>query len=188
MQKDLKALSELYSRIIIESSGRKVIRGNVNLTRLHLTELPEWLVDIEVTHNFNCSYNLLTSLKNAPKKVGGNFHCECNRLTSLQGAPESMKKSFYCHENRLTSLQDAPKKVGGDFFCSNNNLITLQGAPTVVGSDFYCFTNYLTSLQGAPKKVGGSFVCRDNPGKFTFEDVVAVCEVGGSIKVHDMWR
>jgi hypothetical protein len=99
-----------------------------------------------------------------------------------------VKGGFYCHENRLTSLQDAPKKVGDDFFCSNNNLITLQGAPTVVNGDFFCFSNYLPSLQGAPKKVGGSFVCRDNPGKFTVEDVKAVCEVGGYIKVYDMFR
>jgi hypothetical protein len=56
-----------------------------------------------------------------------------------------------------------------------------------VGGDFFCFQNYLTSLQGAPKKVGKGFVCWGNPGKFTVEDVKAVCEVGSSIRVHNVW-
>jgi hypothetical protein len=47
----------------------KKIEGNVNLSRLLLTKLPEWLADVEVTGNFDCSDNLLTSLKGAPKIV-----------------------------------------------------------------------------------------------------------------------
>ena len=123
MQKDLKALSELYSRIIVESNGRKVIRGRVVLTGLYLNELPKWLADVEVTGDFNCGDNLLTSLKNAPKKVGGDFYCPYNRLTSLQGAPESVGGDFFCAKNKLTSLQGAPEIIGGDFYCYGNPVL-----------------------------------------------------------------
>ena len=141
MQKDLKALSELYSRIIVESSGRKVIEGDVDLAKLFLKELPKWLTGVEVTGVFDCSNNLLTSLQGAPKSVG----------------------SFYCHSNKLTSLQGAPESVGGDFFCAKNKLTSLQGAPEIIGGDFYCYGNPVLFAKRdvrAVSKVRGSITIR----------------------------
>jgi hypothetical protein len=207
MRRDQKALADIYSRIITESNGRKVIEGDVDLRRLYLTELPEWLADVEVEGGFTCSLNRLTSLIGAPKSVGeyfacvGNklttlqgapkvvgtsFVCNDNKLTSLIGAPETVGTYFWCDNNRLTSLQGAPKVVKGDFDCSSNNLKSLQGGPEIVEGAFFCTFNKLTTLKGAPKNVGGGegrggFYCHDNAVKFTEADVRAVSDVYGKI-------
>ena len=52
-----------------------------------------------------------------------------------------------------------------------------------VGGNFNCSYNELTSLEFAPKSVGRDFVCHNNPGKFTEEQVRAVCNVKGRIIV-----
>ena len=120
MRNDQKALAEIYSQIITESNGRKIIEGPVDLRFLNLTELPEWLADVEVGGKFSCSFNRLTTLKGAPKSVGGGFYCMRNRLTTLQGGPKTVGGSFYCGGNRLTTLKGAPETVGGGFSCANN--------------------------------------------------------------------
>ena len=113
--------------------------------------------------NIDSSYNKLSTLKGAPKEVGGNFRCDNNYLSSLEGAPEKVKGDFLCQNNIfLTSLEGAPKEVKGSFNCSNSKLTALKGAPKEVGENFYCHRNNLTSLEGAPKEVIGSFDCSYN--------------------------
>ena len=58
---------------------RKIIYGDVGLSKLHLTELFD-LSDVEVTDWFACGNNNLTSLKGCPHTVGGGFHCHNNNL------------------------------------------------------------------------------------------------------------
>jgi hypothetical protein len=137
-------------------------KGDLDLSYLNLTKLPEILKDISVDRNFDCSHNNLTSLENCPKTVGGSFYCGHNKLTSLDGATEYVGSSFYCSYNNLTSLTGAPKSVGRDFGCSYN---------------------LLTSLTGAPKSVGRDFYCRNNNVQFTDAQVRAVCDVKGKIYV-----
>ena len=158
-------------------------KGNLVLRLMNLTELPEILKNVTVDGSFDCGYNNLTKLINAPKFVGGSFYCGINNLTSLEGAPTSVGISFYCGNNELTSLEGAPKTVGGDFFCGYNLLTSLAGAPKSVGVDFDCSNNKLTSLAGAPKTVGRHFYCHNNPVKFTEAQVRAVCDVKGKILV-----
>ena len=116
----------------------------------------------EVTGNFYCTDNQLTSLEGAPQKVGGNFNCSRNQLTSLEGAPQIVGKDFYCHRNQLISLKGAPKEVGRGFQCYDNQLTSLKGTPQKIGGYFDCHNNQLTSLEGAPKEVGGGFDCSNN--------------------------
>jgi len=137
-------------------------KGDLNLSRLDLTELPQ-------------------NLKNV--KVGGYFDCHNNNLTSLQYAPSSVGGDFYCSNNNLTSLQYTPSSVGRNFDCSINKLTSLQGAPISVYGGFYCSNNKLTSLDYAPKSVRDDFYCRMNSVKFTKQDVKAVCDVKGIISV-----
>ena len=120
MRSDQKSLADIYSKIITESSGRKVIKGNVYLRGLYLKELPEWLSDVEIE---------------------GSFSCSNNKLTTLQGAPKAIKDTFYCHNNKLTTLAGAPKTVGGTFWCDDNKLTTLAGAPRTVRGNFSCHNN-----------------------------------------------
>ena len=116
-----------------------------------------------VSKDFCCWINNLTSLDGAPKEVGGIFYCSYNRLTSLVGAPEKVGNSFYCEGNQLSSLNGAPESVGEDFLCRNNRLTSLEGAPKEVGKHLLCDANQLSSLAGAPESVGGIFTCQGNP-------------------------
>ena len=88
---------------------------------------------------------------------------------------------FVCELNQLTSLKNSPKYVSNDFFCNDNMITSLKGAPSSVGGSFYCSWNNLTSLEGAPKTVDKDFSCGFNDGKFTEEQVRAVCNVKGDI-------
>jgi len=148
MEDRLERMIRLYIR-----NGSK---GDLNLSELDLTELPEILKNISVGGHLFCGGNKLTSLKNAPSSVGGGFYCSHNELTSLKGATTS---------------------VSGDFTCSNNELTSLKFAPTSVGGDFYCGNNELTSLKFAPTSVGGDFWCEANTVQFTQAQVRAVCDV-----------
>ena len=137
-------------------------KGDLDLSDLNLTVLPDILKNISVGRDFYCGHNKLTSLEGAPKSVGG---------------------SFYCGHNKLTSLDGATEYVGGSFYCSYNNLTSLTGAPKFVGENFGCSYNNLTSLTGAPKSVGRNFFCGNNNVQFTREQVRAVCNVKGRIIV-----
>ena len=105
---------------LIKQYIRNGSKGNLNLSYMNLTVLPEILKNVSVDGNFSCSNNKLTSLVGAPKSVGGNFWCSYNNLKSLTGAPTSVGGDFYCGNNFLTSLRGAPKTVGGDFVCHSN--------------------------------------------------------------------
>ena len=85
----------------------------------------------------------------------------------------------------LTVLPEMLKDitVDGDFYCGNNNLTSLENCPKTVNGVFGCSSNKLISLEGAPKFVGEDFMCRFNPGKFTENDIIAVCDVKGKIFV-----
>ena len=97
-------------------------KGDLDLSDLNLTKLPEILKNISVGRDFFCGTNNLTSLENCPKTVGGSFYCGHNKLTSLDGATEYVGGSFYCSFNNLTSLTGAPKFVGGVFSCGFNDV------------------------------------------------------------------
>jgi len=116
----------------------------------------------QVTGDFWCNSNLLTSLAGAPQKVGGSFFFVRNQLTDLEGAPQTVGGEFKCYCNQLTSLAGAPQTVGGGFDCDYNRLTDLAGAPQKVRKDFQCLGNLLTSLVGAPQTVGGGFDCDYN--------------------------
>jgi len=137
-------------------------KGDLSLNHMNLTVLPDILKNVSIGGDFDCGYNNLTKLINAPKFVGGTFYCGINNLTSLEGAPTNVGISFYCGNNELTSL---------------------EGAPTSVGRNFNCSYNKLTSLEFAPKTVGGFFDCKYNPVKFTKKQVRAVCNVKGDVYV-----
>lgn len=179
------------------------------VTKRNITSLTnELFIWLNVQNNFDCSFcEKLTSLKGAPKYVGGNFDCgDCNSLTTLEGAPEEVGGWFgCCFCKKLTSLEGAPKKLGGTFNCSNcgslkslegvpkeikkafgcsfcKSLTSLEGAPEKVSGDFSCADcRSLTSLEGAPKEVDGSFSCFGCKQDFTEEDVRKVCDVEGFI-------
>jgi len=136
------------------------VNGDVSFYGEGLTKLP--IKFRNVSGNFYCSYNNLTSLVGGPETVGGDFDCSYNNLTSLVGGPETVGGDFNCRNNNLTSLVGGPETVGGDFNCRSNNLTSLKGSTEKLGGYFDCSYNKLTSLEGSPKTIGGDFLCYDN--------------------------
>jgi len=128
-----------------------VIKGDLDLSRMNLTELPD-LSNVIIEGSFSCAGNQLTTLKGAPKKVGGNFVCSDNELFSLEGATQEIGRDFICSYNQLTTLKGAPKKVGGSFLCNDNQLTSLNFAPKEISGGFLCRGNEnINSLWGIPK-------------------------------------
>ena len=65
---------------MIKTYIRNGSNGDLKLTGLDLTKLPDILKDITVGENFGCSYNKLTSLDGAPKIVYNDFYCRNNNV------------------------------------------------------------------------------------------------------------
>ena len=168
---------------MIKNYVRNGSKGNLNLIRMNLIELPEILSTVTVNGAFDCSYNLLKSLSGAPQHVHGHFNCRYNKLKSLSGAPQLVHGAFDCSYNKLKSLSGAPQQVHGFFSCHSNLLESLSGAPQLVHGHFNCRYNKLKSLSGAPQHVGGDFNCQENILQFTEAEVRAVCDVKGKVFV-----
>ena len=168
---------------LIKQYIRNGSKGNLNLSYMNLTVLPEILKNVSVDGDFDCSNNKLTSLEGSPISIGGTFNCTNNKLTSLKGSPVSVGVDFWCDSNKLTSLEGSPSSVGRHFSCIDNKLTTLKGSPSSVGGHFSCRYNKLKSLEGAPKFVGGDFFCGNNIVQFTNAQVRAVCDVKRYIHV-----
>ena len=61
-------------------------------------------------------------------------------LTSLKGAPKEVGGDFWCSYNQLTSLEGAPREIGGGFDCSNNpDLHSLDDIGEVTGKIYKDF-------------------------------------------------
>ncbi len=131
-------------RYIINPNGSISVDGDVRLSNRHLKRIP--LVFKEVSGDFFCHDNQLTSLKGCPEKVGGDFDCYHNKLTSLEGCPE---------------------KMGGYFHCSGNQLTSLEGCPDV--GSIYCISNQITSFEGIPEFWEGHLNIFNNPVDEIFE-------------------
>ncbi len=86
-------------------------KGNLSLSGLNLTKLPDILKDISVGGSFYCYSNKLTSLENCPKTVGGNFNCSINELTSLKGAPTNVGRDFHCNDNPVKFTEEQVRDV-----------------------------------------------------------------------------
>jgi len=85
---------------MIKNYVRNGSKGDLNLSGMNLTKLPDILKDISVGGDFYCGNNLLTpSLEGAPKTVGGDFFCNSNKLMSLDGSPKFVGANFSCFNN-----------------------------------------------------------------------------------------
>lgn len=95
------------------------IIGNVDLSKCGLHYMP--IKFNNVTGNFDCSYNNLTSLKNCPKKVGGNFDCTGNDINLEEVSVENYKGLFLYNENENNKLLNA-KCLSESKLLNENNI------------------------------------------------------------------
>ncbi len=105
-----------------------VVKGDLDLSGLQLTELPD-LSTVTVNGTFDCSQNNLKSLKGAPRHVGKNFICFANQLKTLDGGPESVGGDYICSENCLVSLKGISGQVGGNLNCCGNQIVSWKHYP-----------------------------------------------------------
>ena len=124
---------------IVNDDGSINVDGNVNFYQTKQSELP--LNFGEVTGDFYCSYNKLTSLEGSPASVGGGFYCSYNKLTSLEGCPVSVGEHFDCSDNKITSLKGCPDKIHHNLMCCNNKITSFEGCPKYLSGYFYCDGN-----------------------------------------------
>ena len=72
-------------------------------------------MSISVNGYVDLSSKNLKSLPIKFKEVSGNFYCDNNQLTSLRGCPRTVGGYFSCRSNQLTSLRGCPRTVGDGF-------------------------------------------------------------------------
>jgi Leucine-rich repeat (LRR) protein len=158
---DIDSICKKYGieNYTINEDGTIDVDGDVNLTKL--TKLP--LKFRNVSGDFYCSNNRLTTLEGCPQTVGGDFSCSSNQLTTLEGGPKSVGGYFSCYNNQLTTLEGCPQTVGGDFDCSSNQLTTLEGGPKSVGGYFNCHNNNIKDFRGFPEFWEGEVNFASNP-------------------------
>lgn len=157
------------------------VHADVDITDMSLSRLSVRFRNIE--GNFDCSYNRLENLVNAPEIVNGSFDCSLNSIYSLIGGPKIVKGGYYCSDNKLSDLQGFPEKVYVIFDAERNKITTLKGCPDVllcnnftvaqngltnlcngpkIGYNFDCSMNSITSLENGIKELKGTFICTHN--------------------------
>ena len=111
----IKKICEKYkiTNYTINDDGSIDVNGDVDLCNKGLTELP--LTFNRIDGNFDCNFNLLTSLKGCPRWIRGWFDCNNNRLTSLEFSPHYVGGVFCCDNNQLTDNY-CETEIGGDFY------------------------------------------------------------------------
>ena len=87
-------------------------------------------------------YEKLTELPLSFGEISGDFSCSRNYLTTLKGCPVRVNGDFYCSVNKLTKLDYLPEFIGGNFYCGGNSLRTFTNLEKcwLVGK-IYCFKN-----------------------------------------------
>lgn len=85
------------------------------------------------------------------------------------------------HNHRIR--EDGRVDIEGDVNLAGFGLTRLPFRFGNVSGYFDCSYNKLTSLRGNPKTVGREFACNGNSVKFSENQVRAVCDVGGNVKV-----
>jgi hypothetical protein len=71
----------------------------------------------------------------------------------------------------------------GSFIIDGKSLPDMIGCPRIVEKDFVVSNNEIENLNGSPSEVYGDYNIRGNPTKFSRDDIMNVCKVGGRIIV-----
>ena len=145
----------------------KVINNTVELTNMHLAELPSFLSQVdEIRGNFNVYRNRLKSLNNCPKSINAQFFTTVdlshNQLTNLIGGFKKITASSVIQLNfgfnKLTSLEGFPELISKktNVYLNDNKLTTLGSYLPSRITYLDLSYNPLSSLQGCPQIIGES--------------------------------
>ena len=112
-------------KFTINSDGSINVNESVYLFSYNLDKLP--LNFNIINGNFDCSFNMLTSLDGFPKTINGNFDCSNNKITSLYGFPNIIGKYIDCSNNKITSLKYLNNEICTIIDLLNNPLESIDG-------------------------------------------------------------
>ena len=101
----------------INGDGSIDVNGDVNLAFCEHKNKKLPLNFNNVSGDFFCGRNNLTSLKGCPRWIGDWFDCGNNNLTSLEFGPVYVGTWFDCRYNQLTDNY-SDTEIGGDFYTS----------------------------------------------------------------------
>ena len=166
---EIKALFAQYTYAYVtkRDDGVWVVKGNIDLFGKELVELPFKGITYEVTRDFTCQNNQLTSLEGAPQSVGGDFYCHNNRLVTLYGAPKLVKGDFYAsffdkNGNGNTGYSSLIANLRNKII-ESNPLISLMGCPEEICGNLHIYNSNLVNFAGISSKIGGKILCDGNP-------------------------
>jgi Leucine-rich repeat (LRR) protein len=169
----------VFNKIYKEANSKKGWVDNLDISRLHLKELPEFFKDLTVEGSFWVYRNQLTSCKNFPR-VGRVLDASNNEIISLdemQNTPnkhmvfmynkiESLERlrefsgecsTINIHNNKLTSFAGLENlsivAMGGGW----NDITSWEGIPTGI-KNLYIQHNKLTSWKGMPSGLFNIYV------------------------------
>jgi len=156
--------TKLFDMLDIKYSvkGDLVRVGNLDISNLGLTKLPFEKITLQVTGDFDCSNNQLTTLEGGPKIVTGDYDCSYNNLTNIKGAPKVVK-TFCAAYNKITTLEGGPEEVKDGYTVAENELKSLKGAPLYIPHSFNCSNNKLKDFKNGPVKIGHFLHAYSNP-------------------------
>ena len=97
----------------IDEQGFVSVGDDVDISDNYFTEIPVKFK--EVSGDFFCGINNLTTLKNCPIYVGENFSCDMIRAKSLEYCPDEVMGDFSCEYNTIEELPSTKKIVHGNF-------------------------------------------------------------------------
>jgi len=111
---------------------------------LYNVEVENYVINSDMTVDAKVVNISCNNLEYIPVQFGnvGYFNCSDNLLTSLKGCPKTMVESdingFECSENKLVSLEFCPEYINGDFELLNNRIRSFKYFPRVRGRiNFY---------------------------------------------------
>jgi len=117
--RNIEGRKEKVKQTLLKQLDQKIINGFIKIDGEYIPD--NFIAKVEKINGSariqNCKN--LKFLKNL-KEVTDDFYCSWNRLTSLEGCPEIIGNNFSCDFNQLTSLKNGPKIVKGFFYCQNN--------------------------------------------------------------------
>jgi hypothetical protein len=122
-----------YSTFINESKMKVEIEkiehlcNYYNIKDFHINE--DGTVDVYGDVLLN---NLPGGLDKLPVKFGevtGDFNCGHNQLTTLEGSPHTVGGMFSCYKNQITSMEGGPSSVGSRYEVGNNSIKSFKGFP-----------------------------------------------------------
>lgn len=154
--------------------------NTVNLAKLGIKEIPDFIKFKYVMGGFHCDHNELTSLRGTPRILSGSFIASWNKLKNLANGPEEVKGSYLVSHNELTSLEGLAVKIEESLSVSNNKLKDLKGVPKIINDSFYIHRNPIETLKYFPDEVKGDVYY--TPSKVVYEEAIrGRCNVYGSI-------